>query len=401
MSIQRLQRLWGKPSRIVAGLMSGTSLDGVDAAVARIEGSGRGLKLEQLAFVSVPYSDELRRILLDNSSPDLSTVVDISQLNFRLTEAYEEAVRQAAGAADIRVREIDLVGSHGQTVYHVPVPEMCAGVPTVSTLQIGDPSVLANRIGIPVVGDFRVADMALGGQGAPLVPYFDYAVFTDEQETRGLLNLGGIANITVLPPGAAAEDVYAFDTGPANMVIDQLTARFYGEGYDAGGQHAASGRILDELLGRLLDDAYFGQPPPKSTGRERYGAPFVDALLEQVRSIESPSVSPDDLVATATALTARSIVEAYERFVRPRNVLDVLIVSGGGMHNQFLMDCLVSYFAPVPVRTVEDYGIDSDTKEALCFAVLAHEAINGVPTSMPGVTGASRATLLGKLCMPL
>jgi len=395
-----LQRLWEKETRIVAGLMSGTSLDGVDAAIARIEGSGRALKLEQLAFVSVPYPEELRRVLLFNSAPETSDVKELSQLNFRVVREYVSALQEAARAAGIALEEIDLIGAHGQTVHHVPDAEACAGEPTVSTLQIGDPSVLANLVRIPVVGDFRVADMALGGQGAPLVPYFDYAVFTDERETRGLLNLGGIANITVLPKSGEIADVLAFDTGPANMVIDQLTARFYGEQYDRDGRHASNGRVIDELLDVLMEDRYFAQPPPKSTGRERYGAAYLKAFLAGDRTVRRPSVSPDDLIATATALTARSVYDAYERFIRDRHTLDVLIVSGGGMHNPFLMGKLAEYFAPIPVRTVEEYGIDSDAKEALCFAVLAHEAVNGVPTSMPSVTGASRATLLGKMCIP-
>lgn len=395
-----LQRLWEKETRIVAGLMSGTSLDGVDAAIARIEGSGRALKLEQLAFVSVPYPEELRRVLLFNSAPETSDVKELSQLNFRVVREYVSALQEAARAAGIALEEIDLIGSHGQTVHHVPDAEACAGEPTVSTLQIGDPSVLANLVRIPVVGDFRVADMALGGQGAPLVPYFDYAVFTDERETRGLLNLGGIANITVLPKSGEIADVLAFDTGPANMVIDQLTARFYGEQYDRDGRHASNGRVIDELLDVLMEDRYFAQPPPKSTGRERYGAAYLKAFLAGDRTVRQPSASPDDLIATATALTARSVYDAYERFIRDRHTLDVLIVSGGGMHNPFLMGKLAEYFAPISVRTVEEYGIDSDAKEALCFAVLAHEAVNGVPTSMPSVTGASRATLLGKMCIP-
>jgi anhydro-N-acetylmuramic acid kinase len=396
-----LQRLWEKESRIVAGLMSGTSLDGVDAAIARMEGSGRGLKLEQLAFVSVPYSEEVRRVLLFNSAPESSDVKELSQLNFRITREYASALQKAAEAAGIALNEIDLIGSHGQTVHHVPEAEECAGEPTISTLQIGDPSVLANLVRIPVVGDFRVADMALGGQGAPLVPYFDYAVFSDEHETRGLLNLGGIGNMTVLPKSGDISDVFAFDTGPANMVIDQLTTRFYGEKYDEDGRHASNGRVLNELLDLLMEDAYFVQPPPKSTGRERYGATFVDAFVERDKAIRNPSISPDDLIATAAALTARSVFDSYERFIRARHTLDVLIVSGGGMHNPFLMRKLAEFFDPVPVRTVEDYGVNSDAKEALCFAVLAHEAVNGVPTSMPSVTGASRATLLGKICIPL
>jgi anhydro-N-acetylmuramic acid kinase len=398
--MHRLHRLSAKPSRLVAGLMSGTSLDGVDAAVARISGSGQEIKVEQLAFVSEPYPEELRALLLRNSALETSSVKDLSQLNVRLAHQYATAVGAALKAAGLKATDLDLVGSHGQTVHHVPEAEPCAGMPVTSTFQIGDPSVLANLLGVVVVGDFRVADMALGGQGAPLVPYFDYAVFTDPDETRGLLNIGGIANITVLPPAAEPAQVYAFDTGPGNMVIDALTRQFFQEPFDRDGAHAREGVVLTSIVDDLLADGYFIQAPPKSTGRERYGAPFVSSLIERAGRLEGHSAEPNDLIATATALTAHSIFDAYERFILPEHPLDVLIVSGGGIHNQFLMDRLAEHFAPVPVRTVEDYGISSDAKEALCFAVLAHEAVNGVPTSMPAVTGASKATLLGKVCVP-
>ena len=383
-------------NRMVAGLMSGTSLDGIDAVVARLAGSGRALRVEQRAFVSVPYPEMLRALLLRNSAPETTSVYDLSQLNVRLAHAYAEAVRQAVRAAGLPLDALDLVGSHGQTVHHVPEAADCAGLPTTSTLQIGDPSVLANLLGVPVVGDFRVADMALGGQGAPLVPYFDYVYFADADETRGLLNLGGIANLTVLPAGGGPEAVYAFDTGPANMVADALTQRFFDRPYDEDGGLAATGRVDDALLTHLLDDPYFAQPPPKSTGRERYGALFVEDLLQR-----GGTLPPADLLATATMLSAASIHDAYVRFFAPDHPLDVLIVSGGGRHNQFLMNGLAERFAPVPVRPIDAYGLDADAKEALCFAVLAHETFNGIATNVPSVTGASGRTLLGKICIPL
>ncbi|HMB89710.1 MAG TPA: anhydro-N-acetylmuramic acid kinase, partial [Rhodothermales bacterium] len=291
---------------------------------------------------------------------------------------------------------LDLIGSHGQTVHHIPDATACAGQRITSTLQIGDPSVLANLLGVPVVGDFRVADMALGGQGAPLVPYFDYVYFADESETRGLLNLGGIANLSVLPASGGADEVTAFDTGPANMVMDALARHFFGQSYDTHGALAAQGIISNTLLAQLLADPYFEQSPPKSTGRERYGAPFVKKLLAQAGDL-----SPHDLLATATMLTVASVYQSYARFFRDHQPLDVLIISGGGRHNDFLLQKLTDSFAPIPVRTVDDYGLDADAKEALCFAVLAHETINGVTTNLPSVTGASRGTLLGKICMPL
>ncbi len=382
--------------RLVAGLMSGTSLDGIDAVVARLAGSGKDLRVEPLAFVAVPYPSSLRALLLRNSDPATSSVYDLSQLNVRLAHAYAEAVGRAADAAGLDPGDLDLVGSHGQTVHHVPEAAACAGERVASTLQIGDPSVLANLLGVPVVGDFRVADMALGGQGAPLVPYFDYVCFSDPAETRGLLNLGGIANLSVLPAGGGPEAVYAFDTGPANMVIDALARRLFDRPYDDDGRLAAGGRIQRALLADLLADPFFEQPPPKSTGRERFGAAFVDGVLGRAGAL-----APADVLATATMLTAASVSQAYARFVAPRHPLDVLMVSGGGRHNGFLMDQLAGGFAPIPVRPIDAYGLDADAKEALCFAVLAHETINGVATNLPSVTGAARGTLLGKICVPL
>lgn len=352
------------------------------------------------AFVTIPYPDDLRALLLANSVPESSSVLALSQLNVRLAHVYAEAVHAAARTAGIDVGSLDLVGSHGQTVHHVPEPTPCAGEPVTSTLQIGDPSVLANLLGVPVVGDFRLADMALGGQGAPLVPYFDYVYFAHPEETRALLNIGGIANVTVVPAGATTpEGVYAFDTGPGNMVIDQLVARFFGRTYDEGGRLAAEGRLLDGALAELLTEPYFTQEPPKSTGRERFGAAFVDRLVTACYSrLDDPR--PHDFLANATALTALSVYQAYARFIRDRNAIDALVVSGGGMHNDFLMERLANAFAPIPVRTAVDYGLDADAKEALCFAVLAHETMNGVPTSLPAVTGARRPAILGKICLP-
>ncbi len=387
--------LLAKDTRLVTGLMSGTSLDGVDAVVARLAGSGRGLDIEPLAFVSVPYPDDLRGLLLRNSTPETSSVYTLSQLNVRLAHRYADVVRKVVAAAGLPLDALDLIGSHGQTVHHVPDAADCAGQAITSTLQIGDPSVLANLLGIPVVGDFRVADMALGGQGAPLVPYFDYVYFADPDETRGLLNLGGIANLTVLPRGGSPDSVYAFDTGPANMVVDALARRLFKEPYDADGALAASGRLDHALLDHLLKNPFFEQKPPKSTGRERFGSAFVEQLLCQ-----GSDLTPRDLLATATMLTAASIRDAYARFIEKNHPLDVLIVSGGGRHNRFLMDMLAERFAPIPVRPIDDYGLDADAKEALCFAVLAHETLNGVATNLPSVTGASRRTVLGKICLP-
>lgn len=391
--------LWASDTRTVAGLISGTSLDGVDVVIARLQGSGRAMSMDVLGFVSIPYPDALRALLLRNSVAETSSVHALSQLNVRLAHTFANAIRAAAAVAGLAIADLDLIGSHGQTVHHVPVPTDCAGQAVTSTLQIGDPSVLANLLDVPVVGDFRVADMALGGQGAPLVPYFDYVYFSDADETRGLLNLGGIGNVTILPAGTTGDATYAFDTGPANMVMDTLAQRLLGEPFDRDGATATQGTVHPALLAELLEDDYFSQPPPKSTGRERYGAAYVAALIERAEALGI--TEPADLLATAALLTVESVMRAYDQFIAPRHLLDGLIVSGGGARNGFLMRQLAARFAPVPVRTADHYGLDSDAKEALCFAVLAHETLNGVCTNLPSVTGATKPTLLGKLCLPV
>ena len=395
--MNQLLRLHNQSVRRVVGLMSGTSLDGVDAVLARIAGSGTDVEVDQEAFVHCPYPDALQSLLRRNSTPGSSSVDDLARLNVRLAGLYADAVDRVLGEAGHSRDALDLVGCHGQTVQHLPAPADCAGEPVRATLQLGNPSTLANRIGVPVVGDFRSADVALGGQGAPLVPYFDYVMLTAPDEHRGLLNLGGIANLTVLPADGAPEDVQAFDTGPANMVIDALAARLFDAPFDRDGHHAAAGTPNHDLLADLLDGDYFRREPPKSTGRETFGADYVDRLLG---AAQSRGLTAADTMATATLLTAASVYQAYAQYIREEQSIDVLIVSGGGVHNDTLMTMLSDAFAPIPVRPAAEYGVNVDAKEALCFAVLAHETVNGVPTNLPSVTGASSATLLGSISVP-
>jgi len=395
--MDRLVRLHNQSARTVVGLMSGTSLDGVDAVLAHLDGSGTDVEVEQEAFVHCPYPPPLQSLLRRNSTPGPSSVDDLARLNVRLAGLYADAVNRVLGEAGRDRDALDLVGCHGQTVQHLPDPADCAGEPVRATLQIGNPSTLANRIGVPVVGDFRSADVALGGQGAPLVPYFDYVTLTAPNEHRGLLNLGGIANLTVLPADGAPDNVQAFDTGPANMVIDALADRLFGDPFDRDGHHAATGTPNHDLLADLLDGDYFRTEPPKSTGREDFGADYVDQLLG---AVQSRDLDAADTMATATLLTAASVYQAYAQYIREEQPIDVLITSGGGVHNDTLMTMLSDAFAPIPVRPVAEYGIDVDAKEALCFALLAHETVNGVPTNLPSVTGASAATLLGSVSVP-
>jgi anhydro-N-acetylmuramic acid kinase len=383
--------------RTVVGLMSGTSLDGVDAALVELEGSGPDLTMEPEAFVHVPYPGALRNLIRQSTDPDSSSVQVLTRLDARLAETYAEAVDRVLAEANTDRNALDLVGSHGQTVCHLPEPADCAGARVRATLQLGNPSTLATRLNVPVVGDFRPADMALGGQGAPLVPYFDYVTFTDADEHRGLLNLGGIANLTVLPAGGTPDEVRAFDTGPANMVIDALADRLFDAPMDRDGQHAAAGTPDHDLLADLLEGPFFRREPPKSTGRDDFGADYVDRLLN---ASQSRGLSSEDTMATATLLTAASVYQAYAQYVRPDQSIDVLIASGGGVHNDTLLRMLRDAFAPISVRIASEYGVDGDAKEALCFAVLAHETVNGVPTNLPSVTGASARTILGSISVP-
>ena len=394
--MDRLLALRDTSPRRVVGLMSGTSLDGVDAVLARIEGSGAALSVEQEAFTHTPYPEALRN-RVRAAATNRASVEDVTRLHVRLAHAYAAAVDAVCAEAECARDDIDLVGCHGQTVQHHPEPADCAGESVRATLQLGNPSTLAARLGVPVVGDFRAADLARGGQGAPLVPYFDYACFTDPDEPRGLLNLGGIANLTVLPAGGPPEAVRAFDTGPANMVIDALAERLFDAPMDQNGQHAANGTPDHDLLADLLELDYFRRPPPKSTGRADFGPDFVDDLLG---AAQSRNLSAEDLLATATLLTAASVYQAYAQYIRAEQSIERVIVSGGGVHNDTLQRMLADAFAPIPVESIAEHGVDPDAKEALCFAVLAHETVNGVPTSLPSVTGADRPSLLGSLSVP-
>ena len=377
--------------RIVAGIMSGTSLDGADAAIVRLAGSGREVTVDTLGFVSRSYPEDLQERLAAQVEAETSDVRGLALLHAALAETWADAVRDAMHAAGLDMEDLDLVGSHGQTVQHIPGLVPIAGREIRATLQVGDPARLAVRLGVPVIADFRSADVALGGQGAPLAPYLDDCLFAHKTETRGLLNLGGCANITVLAAGGGPGDTYAFDTGPANLVADALALRFTGEPFDRNGALAARGTPDLNLVRRLIAEDPFRQPPPKSTGRAAFGKAFVDQLVA-----DGPA-RPEDLLATAVALTALSIADAVERFVPER--LDRVIASGGGVRNPALMRAIRDALA-VPLETTEAYGLDPDAKEAVLFALLAHEWANGVRTGLPGVTGASQPAMQGALYLP-
>ena len=379
---------------LVAGLMSGTSVDGIDVALVEIAGEGFGQKIRTKAFHSVGFEPEVRKAVLGICNAETHTG-RLSQLNFLLGELFGEAVLSACKATGVNPAKIELVGSHGQTIYHQATPQKLCGRKIASTLQIGEPAIIAARTGAPVVADFRPADMALGGQGAPLVPYVDYLLYRHAKKGRVALNIGGIANVTAIPPGGSPDQVMAFDTGPGNMLIDALVSQFSRgvQRFDTDGKMAASGTVNPELLNTLLKDQFVRRKPPKSCGREEYGVELVADLLRE-------GLAAPDLVATVTAFTGASIADGIERFVTPKMHVDELIVSGGGVHNPEIMGRLGRMIPDAKVMTSADLGVNGDAKEAIAFAVLAYETWHGRPANLPSATGASGPAVLGKVVRP-
>lgn len=384
----------GRP-RLVAGVMSGTSVDGVDVALVRLRGSGTALEWSVEAHHPLPFRADLRERLLAMGEADVVRMDDIALMHVRLAHAYADAIHEALRAAGRRAGDLDLVGCHGQTVRHLPGPRAFCGTDIRATLQLGSGPTLANLVGVPVVTDFRAADMALGGEGAPLVPYVDLVLLGDAAEHRAALNIGGIANVTALPAGRSADGVVAFDTGPGNMVSDALCRMHLGIPFDRSGDVARSGTPDEALLRELLAEGYFTRRPPKSTGREAFGEAYVADL---VRRAAAGGLSAADQVATAAALTADSVAGALRAFV-PVAVSRVL-VSGGGVHNAAIMERMAAALPRVRFESTAAVGLDPDAKEAVAFAVLAHETASGVPAGMPSVTGARKAAILGSVSYP-
>ncbi|MEW5975177.1 MAG: anhydro-N-acetylmuramic acid kinase [Acidobacteriota bacterium] len=383
-----------KESKLIVGLMTGTSLDGIDAALVKVTGSGIDTHVTLRHFLALPFDDELRNEILRAASGRAVTTLQISQLNFLLGEMYADAVLKLCKKARVGLHELDLIGSHGQTVFHQSEPSDFCGRRVASTLQIGEATILAERTGVTTVCDFRPRDMAAGGKGAPLIPYVDYLLFRDSRLGRVLLNIGGIANVTLIPSSAELAQVKAFDTGPGNMVMDALMQRLsHGEKrFDHGGSLARSGQVLSNLLEQLLSHPYFAMVPPKTAGREQFGEDYVATILGS-----SESARPEDLLCTATELTARSAIEAITRFVIPESHVDELIVSGGGAHNDFLMERLRLLLPRVRALKTDDLGLSVDAKEAVGFAVLANETFHLNCGNLPSATGARHQTILGKV----
>lgn len=384
--MEALTRYANRSTRLVIGLMSGTSADGVDAALCRLCGRGETRRAEVVAFRCYPYEPEFRQELMALFAPDVSAE-SVAQMNVRLGRRFAEA------ALDLKresgVGAVDLIASHGQTICYLP--EVGA------TLQIGEPAVIAELTGVMVVADFRPRDLAAGGQGAPLVPYADYVLFRDAERTRAVQNIGGIANVTVVPAGAGLEEVLAFDTGPGNMVIDGL-ATVLSDGrvsYDRDGALAARGEVDQQVLQELMQHPFLSRKPPKSTGRESFGAQFVREVLARTRGR-----SAEEVLATATAFTAESIAAAYRDFVFPRQEVDEVILGGGGSYNATLRRMLEARLPEVKVLAHEDFGINGKAKEALAFAILGDQTALGLPANVPAATGAGHPVILGKIVLP-
>ena len=370
----------------VAGIMSGTSLDGIDVAIVDIAGR----RIRPVAFHTAPYNARVRKATLGVSNTT-TTTAEIACLHFLLGQLYANAVQETCRRANIPLDSIDLVGCHGQTIYHQGERAPFLGRPVAATLQIGEASMIAEQLGVPVVSDFRTRDVAAGGKGAPLVPYVDYLLFRHPKRGRVALNIGGIANVTAIPPSAKPEDVIAFDTGPGNMVIDALANEFtHGRRhFDRDGRIAAQGRLHRRLLDRLLAAPYYRRLPPKTAGREQYGAAFLARIKK--------GLPLQDLIATSTVLTAATIALSIERFIKPQMPVDEVIASGGGVHNRTLMAYLQAFLPGVRIAQSGEFGIDPDAKEAVAFAVLAYETYRRRPSNLPSATGARHAVILGKV----
>jgi anhydro-N-acetylmuramic acid kinase len=384
-------------SVVVAGVMSGTSADGIDVALVKISGTTGNPKIKLLAHHSVSYPPALRRSVLAAMDAKQTSTAELARLNWRLGMAYAEAMDAAVSRHGVK---LDLVGCHGQTVYHQGEAAAYAGRRVACTWQLGEPALIAAKLRVPVVSNFRPADMAVGGQGAPLVPLLDYVLFAHNGRMRVLQNIGGIGNLTAIPANSDAEKVIAFDTGPGNMVIDALMERLFQKKYDRDGRIAGRGQVLDKVVKAILNEKYFAIKPPKSAGREQFGAAFAAEFLDICRKAGG---KPEDAVATATALTAESIVLAYDRFVRPLNgtvsAVDY-IVSGGGARNSTLMKMLQQRLKPMgcSVTAIDQMGVPSQAKEAVAFALLAWQTWHGLPGNVPSATGAERPVLLGEIC---
>jgi len=379
----------------VAGVMSGTSADGIDVAVAAISPNGSRPKIALLAHDGFPFPTALRRAILGAMNAASISTPELARLNWRLAIAYAEAVNATVERHHL---SLDLIGCHGQTLYHQPRAEWFAGRRFTCTWQTGEAAVLASATGVPVVSNFRPADMVAGGHGAPLVPLLDFVLFADRRRGRVLQNIGGIANLTAIPAGAGADSVVAFDTGPGNMVIDWLAQELTGRRFDRNGNLAARGTVLASVLAAALRNPYFKQKPPRTAGREGFGREYAAKFLAACRRQSS---KPEDALATATALTADTIAQSYKIFIQPAmkgKGVDY-ILSGGGVRNTTLVAMLAQKLGPLgcELAASEEFGLPAEAKEAVAFALLAWQTWHRLPGNLPGATGATRPAILGQV----
>lgn len=377
---------------IVAGIMSGTSADGINAALVRIGRGHSRQTIELIGHVERPYPARVRTAVLAAMNASRARVGDLAQLSFLLGELYADAV--IAVQRRFRVNAA-LVGCHGQTLYHQGEPGEFLGRKITATWQTGEAAIIAARVGVPVISDFRPADLAAGGKGAPLVPYLDYLLFRDPKMGRVVQNIGGIANLTAIPAGVDSSDLLAFDTGPGNMVIDAVMEFLYSHPLDRGGKIAESGSVIEPVITKTMSQRFFRRRPPKTAGREEFGREFVRDFVRACGRARK-----QDIVATATALTAESIADAVKRFVASRSSsYSEMIVSGGGARNKTLFSWLRERLVPlgIQLRFSDDFGLPSEAKEAVAFAVLAYETWHKRPSNVPSATGAKRPAVLGKI----
>lgn len=380
-----------KKESYAVGLMSGTSLDGIDAALVNIVETNGKIELKLMEFINEPLEEELKEKIKNSLSKDNSNVELICSLNFELGYAFSKVVKNLCRKASFNMSNLDIIGSHGQTIFHIPEEY---GQYMKSTLQIGEPAVIAYETETTVVSNFRTMDMAAGGQGAPLVPYTEYLLYRGDKN-RILQNIGGIANATVLPRNCELDEVFAFDTGPGNMIIDEVTKRLKGISYDKDGYYASIGSINQTLLNELMSIDYISMKPPKSTGRELFGKQLVDDILKKYGNLKS-----EDIIATTTMFTAKSIAYNYKKFVFPKLKIDEVILGGGGSYNSTLIKMLKEELKEIKVLTQEDLGLSSDAKEAVAFALLAYETINSRAGNVLNATGATKRVILGNITPP-
>ncbi|MCB5953855.1 anhydro-N-acetylmuramic acid kinase AnmK [Enterococcus sp. CWB-B31] len=367
------------------GLMSGTSLDGIDAALVEISGKNEQTTVKLVSFLTLAFPEGTLKRIREALSIEKSTVENICSLNVELGERFAEAVIEVCKKGSVSLEELLFIGSHGQTLFHIPKGREDV---FASTLQIGDPAVISERTKTTVISNFRERDMAVGGQGAPIVPYSEYILFRSDQTTRLLQNIGGIGNVTVIPKGGKLKEIIAFDTGPGNVILNELCLHFYQQEYDKDGEHAKQGTVNNELLKELMNHPYIRRPYPKTTGREEFGKEFTFSLLERWH------LSAEDWLATATMFTACSIAHAVTPFIDEKTEL---IVGGGGSYNRTLLEMLQNELPEVLVKTQEDLGQSSEAKEAIAMTILANQTLHHQPGNVPSATGAERAVPLGRI----